>query len=570
MQEFWFCASCKSMNRGTTAKCYRCNAQREQTTLATVAERSAGVVLTPGLDEDHREIAWALMSTHRYVSAWLFGYISAALLILYPVLLTLALVDLVAMVISYDMLNVNAYPISFDLAQIQTLGLLWLVAILVSVLTTIVHSTFLALTSMNTGALGSGTPRFGAVRAWFWWHESSFWALWGLQVFLLPIYVFAGIVLLFDVLNMFGLLLGIAVAIFLIMILREALNALGGPIASMAKPKRLPQDLLERLGVPGDSDTRWAGLWGMAWTTARGVEFTVLLALPLLSIAVLLLFVVLLMTGAHLSVPPPDQFHLYGYLIFGLIVAIRGAAGIFGFFAMANITVQLARRQRVREKWVMSGADRARARMFGAPAAPVHAPGPLPGVAYQPPGVAPDAGFAQPVRIAPSPVGARPVSRTPILAELPPDDMTPDWSRPVFSTKAAAEPTPAWTPPPVPTETDPPAWPRPAQQFAPLASNELPSAWRRAVQHGVPPSSGQPAFGVPPTAGPAPLAPFNQPAWANPPAPLAPIGPGAESADQSVIQPSSNNLPRYRPPEPRMPQGPSGDPNDETEPGGGS
>jgi hypothetical protein len=271
-----------------------------------------------------------------------------------------------------------------------------------------------------------------------------------------------------------------------------------------------------------------------------------------------LLVLILLVTGARLSPPSPEQQALYAYLLVGVAVVVHWAADTFGFFALANITVQLARRQRVREKWVMSGADQARARMGDQAATPAYAPGPPPSFASQQFGSVPNAGFAEPVRIAPSPVGARPVSRTPILAELPPDDMTPDWSRPVFSAKAPAPP-PAWTPPPVPAESDPPAWPRPGQQFAPLASDELPSAWRRAVQHGAP-SSGQPAFGAPPAAGPAPLAPFNQPAWTKPAAPSAPAGPGAESDDRQVIQPSSNSLPRYRPPAPSPgPEGPVGD-----------
>jgi hypothetical protein len=563
MQEFWFCDSYKSMNRGTTARCYRCNAQREQATLAKVAERPVGAVLTPGLDEDHRDIAWALMSTHRYVSAWRLGYVSAALLIICPIVVALAFVDLVAMVVSYDLLNSNVSTVDFDPVQVQFLGLLWLVAGVVSLLAVTIHSTFLALTSMNTGALGSGTPRFGAVRAWFWWVESNLWAWWGLQVCMLPVYMAVGILVLAEVLSTFGILLGIGVAVFLVLILKEALGALGGPIASIGKPKRLPQDLLERLGVPGDSDTRWAGLWGMAWATARGVEFAFFLGPVLLVAAVLLLLLGLALTGVHLAPASLDQTVVYRYLILGLLVAIHGAADIFGFFAMANITVQLARRQRVRENWVMSGADHARARMSGSAATPAYAPGPLPSVAPQQPGFAPDAGFAQPVRIAPSPVGARPVSRTPILAELPPDDMTPDWSRPVFSTKAATEPPQAWTPPPVPTQSDPPAWPRPGQKFAPIASGELPSAWRRAVQHGAP-SSGPPSFGAQPPTGPAPLAPFNQPAWANPPAPPVPGAPGAP-----VMQPSSNGLPHYRPPEPRGPQAPTGDPSGDAERGEG-
>jgi hypothetical protein len=494
MQEFWFCSACKSMNRGITTRCYRCNAQREQTTLATVAERPAGVVLTPGLDDEHREVASALMSTHRYISAWLLGYVSAALLFLFPVVATLAFVDLVAMVIGYNLLDPKVGTVQFDPAQVQLLLLLWLAANVVGFLAVTVHSVFLALTSMNTRALGSGTPRFGPVRAFFWWTESILWAWWGLQVFFLPLYVAITLGILYNVLNMFGLILGAAVAILLILIMKEALGALGGPLASIGKPKRLPQDLLERLGVPGDSDTRWAGLWGTAWTAARGVEFLFFLGPLLIAAAALLLFLGLLATGANVASASADQAVVYGYLILGVLAAVHGAADLFGIFAMGNITVQLARRQRVREKWVMSGA--ATARVAGYAAAPTPGSFPAQGFASQQPGPLPGAGFAQPARIAPSPVGAKPISRLPILAELPPDDMTPDWSRPVFSTKTPVEPPPLWTQTPVvpttPASGVPPAWPRSAQQFAPLPPDDLPPAWRRAVQKSASPAGDPP------------------------------------------------------------------------------
>ena len=80
MQESWFCAQCKSMNRATSQQCYKCRAPKAGATLATVADRPLGVVLTPGLDEEHREVAWTLMFRQSYVSAWKLGYAAAALL----------------------------------------------------------------------------------------------------------------------------------------------------------------------------------------------------------------------------------------------------------------------------------------------------------------------------------------------------------------------------------------------------------------------------------------------------------------------------------------------------------
>jgi hypothetical protein len=113
--------------------------------------------------------------------------------------------------------------------------------------------------------------------------------------------------------------------------------------------------------------------------------------------------------------------------------------------------------------------------------------------------------------------------------------MTPDWSRPVFSSKASFEPPPPDTGPRIPTSRMAPGWDRAPQPFAPQPSADLPPAWRRAVEQSVPPA-------------PAPAWPS-----AIEPAPAAPTPPAAFDAapgDHPVIQPSSAPLSRYRPPLP--------------------
>ena len=82
MQELWLCEACKSMNRSSSDRCYRCRAPRNRATVPTVATRQPGVVLTPGLDEEHRQLAWTLMLGRHYVSAWRLGYVAAAMLLL--------------------------------------------------------------------------------------------------------------------------------------------------------------------------------------------------------------------------------------------------------------------------------------------------------------------------------------------------------------------------------------------------------------------------------------------------------------------------------------------------------
>ena len=126
MQEFWFCSACKSMNRATTARCYRCGAVREQATLATVAERPRGVVLTPGLDEEHREVAWMLMSANRYFSAWRLGYVAATLLVLFPVLFLLTWVLDTSIVVGAGSVYEHPdAPAGAQVAFVQGNGALW-------------------------------------------------------------------------------------------------------------------------------------------------------------------------------------------------------------------------------------------------------------------------------------------------------------------------------------------------------------------------------------------------------------------------------------------------------------
>jgi hypothetical protein len=69
-QQYWYCAECFSQNRANANRCYRCQLPRAQAAEAPgngPAYRAAGTgptdgtVLTPGVDEEHRRAARAVM-----------------------------------------------------------------------------------------------------------------------------------------------------------------------------------------------------------------------------------------------------------------------------------------------------------------------------------------------------------------------------------------------------------------------------------------------------------------------------------------------------------------------------
>jgi hypothetical protein len=320
------------------------------------------------------------------------------------------------------------------------------------------------------------------------------------------------------------------------------MGIIGGPITSMGKPRRLHKDLMDRLGVPGMSDSRDVGIWAGAWATQRMIEYLSILG-PLLLVALeVFIWVGAAMLGIELHQVSASDEAYYGSLI-GAVAGFAYVGSIaVGFVMLARISIQLSKRQRAREAWVVGGYRDSKARAAGlmpspafakvpgvgpAPQAAVPWPQPLPGAAG--PGPQPLPGAAGPgpqplpgadpafprVGPVPSPVGARPPRPIPGPDELPPDDMTPDWSRPVFSAKVSFEAPPPAPGPRIPTSTTAPGWDRAPQPFAqqpstPMSAADLPLAWRRAVER---PSNPEPA-----------------------------------PADRPVIQPSAASLSRYRAP----------------------
>ena len=351
MQEFWFCASCKSMNRASSQQCYRCKARKTEATLATVANRQQDVVLTPGLDEEHREVAWTLMFRQKYISAWKLGYLAAGLIFATLAVSAFTAVQTVVIVIVGSSLRAGG-P---NGGQVALLGVTGLASLGVGVLMVVVHSVFLCLTSMNAPALGSGSPRFDPARAAVWWIESALWAIRGGLAFVIP-----------PMLAVFGLLIGGRIFGLAIGVVWSicAFWLLGDPITNLGKPKRLLADLWDRLGVPGSANSRTVTLWSFAWGTARGISYLVsaMLFLAIIVLAFAGLFIG--MMGQEITPASQDQTILVGRLIADFILIVEFVADGIGLYLLARVTLELARRQRTREEWVLRGMDDAKARAY--------------------------------------------------------------------------------------------------------------------------------------------------------------------------------------------------------------
>ena len=518
MQEFWFCSGCKSMNRGADKRCYKCRAPKEEATLATVAHKPQDVVLTPGLDEEHREVAWTLMYRQQYISAWKLGYFAAGL-ILITLAVTTFTTALGALLIFTGTATTGAGSASVAILSVALLALAGLGLLMV-----VVHSAFLCLTSMAAPALGSGSPRFDPFRAAVWWIESALWALRGGLAFVVPpMLAVAGLFI-------GGIILGIAVGVVWAVC---AFWVLGDPITNLGKPKRLLQDLWDRLAVPGSPDSRIVSLWSLAWGAARGVEYAVAAMVFILVLVLALVGIVAAVMGTELEPASAAQTELVGRVIADLILIVQFIADGIGLLLLAQITIGLSNRQRAREAWVLGGLADSRSRAYAdsmardAAAQAGYAPPVAPPMAAPAP-VAPIAALAA----APPPAPVAPIAA---LAEAPPPaPVAPPIAAPASAPASVAPPAPAPMPMPAPPPMAPPApaapiaasapAPAPTPDFGPLPSEELPTAWLRAIRQAEESAPPAPAVG--------------------PPAAAVEV----ESSDRPIIQPSGSSLSRYRVP----------------------
>jgi hypothetical protein len=209
----------------------------------------------------------------------------------------------------------------------------------------------------------------------------------------------------------------------------------GGPVAVISRPRELLEDLSIRLGVPGSSESRSASLWSMAWMAARGIDYVTIVAPLLLVIAFLIILVPLALLGIRLAPAPAGQVRLFSELLALFFLTAQAVADGIALFLLAKITVDLSRRQRIREEWVLRGLSTANARAAAQvtaaedPAPAAEQPGftprpqPQPGLAPSQPGPVPQPGV----------LPYRPVESTTVS---PP----PDLEQPVIQPSSRAVP----------------------------------------------------------------------------------------------------------------------------------
>ena len=369
MQEFWFCEACKSMNRGNADHCYRCHAPKDSSTMATVVRRQPGVVLTPGLDDEHRAVAWTLMFRQTYVSAWKLGYVAATLLLLVIAVGAVAAAIEIALMVSRG----SPTPVAPADARSPIFLVTLLAMGLIGLCAAVAHSVFLGLTSMDAPALGSGSPQFDPVRAGLWWIESWLWAIRAGLAFVVPP------LLCFYAMSIGGVILGLVPGLVWVVC---AFWLLGDPITSLGKPARLLKDLWERLAVPGSSDARIVTLWSAAWGVARGVDYAIAALTYIAIMALAIASFVSSRSGVSIGGSSNANVTLMVILLVDLVVLVQWIADGIALYLLAQITIELSQRQRTREGWVLAGSSSAlaRANLPIAPQATVMpaAPTPLP------------------------------------------------------------------------------------------------------------------------------------------------------------------------------------------------
>jgi hypothetical protein len=344
VQEFWLCEACKSMNRSSSDRCYSCRTLRNRATTSTIATRQPGVVLTPGLDEEHRGVAWTLMLGRHYVSAWGLGYVAAAMpLIVVGVGALVVVAELAAMLAQGSPVPIDPRSVSDPL-----LGTLFLALAASGLATAVVHGAFLGLTSMNLPALGCGSPRFDPVRACIWWVESSLWAVRAGLAFVGP--PLATLLAMSIGGPLFGLPVGIVWAVCAFMLL-------GDPITNLSKPGRLLNDLWDRLAVPGSPGPRVVGYWAGAWGVARGFDFALAAAIYLTIIVLIAVNFFGGRFGISIGNSSADDIGFSLVLLVDLALAVQWIADGVALLLLAGITIELANRQRTREKWVLDGME---------------------------------------------------------------------------------------------------------------------------------------------------------------------------------------------------------------------
>ena len=328
MQQHWYCDECFSMNRANAGRCYKCHSPRSQMATSVATERQAGALVTPALDEEDRKTAASLMAAG-YTSAWQIGHLAAGLLAV-----TLALVCInAALRLPGLILQLTGRPFrpSDVLATGADFALFALGAI--ALLTVMVHSAFLCLAAKAAPALGCGFPCVDPASASLWWIESEMWAICGAVALVVPLF-FVGL---------FGILAR------LVLSSGGSFWVLGSPMAYFGRPHRQLVDLWQRLADSGSAGTRPITIWSLAWGTAHAFAAIC---------AVFFGMAMLYLSFRSASEGRAIAWTAQGVVVIGtlamLVAVVELLAVVASLYLLAQITWELANRQKTREEWVLS------------------------------------------------------------------------------------------------------------------------------------------------------------------------------------------------------------------------
>jgi hypothetical protein len=436
MQEYWLCEACRSMNRGDSRRCYRCRANRSTSTMAVVHERRLEGVLLPGADYLEQNEAQAMLAVHPYTAAWPLGYFAAVLLFL-PVLFEVGAIAAYAAEIAS--IVVPAY------APGPGVGRLWIVCLagygFSLFVASVAQSIFLGLINRNVPSLGGGQPRFGPIRAGFWWIESLLWSWRAELAIWLPMVLAAGgIAGMWRVgfAGVFSLTFGLGLAWL-------SIKVLGSPLYALRKPARLPKDLITRLALQ-KTPAGQAGLWSGAWITSRliTVTFPLVVLGAFVLVTILASLEILSLAAGTESLDITTLANTYG-LLMTLILVGELIADAIALALLARLTLSLCEAERGRRKWVLFAA----ATPGGVRPTPQPAPPPPPQ-----PRPAPPSEPAPPVAPTPQPAAGSTASTVPNPA-IP----YPRWIR--TQADSLAERQRGGAPVPEPVEEMPPGTPEP-------------------------------------------------------------------------------------------------------------
>ena len=176
MQEFWVCASCKSLVRRIETRCYSCGRLRAADD-KSISAGAPGAVLTPGVDDEFQAEAWRLSLGHRYITVRYLAPL-AAMLVFVAVMVDVvqSLVTLGILARALELKTIDDYRAGAWIPRdvLSTSGQIAIVEALVTVGAGIAVIALFAVSVRNAPALGAGTPPSSPLGAILWWFVPFF------------------------------------------------------------------------------------------------------------------------------------------------------------------------------------------------------------------------------------------------------------------------------------------------------------------------------------------------------------------------------------------------------------